>query len=226
MSDSSDELVLVGQNLPIDSPLVNVDERILQQYSLAELRQGLDDTQFSYQYVICGHISTDDQRKLRICTSPAGYQTSHSGRGRCLTHDSLRIRARSPYTGMLQQCTELQQLFEAFQTRERKLNDLSDELNVARTVLGMMLREFETGKRGKNEDTFKNVVLALEQIRRIAHSMANIQQAESSGVTLQAITAFLWQVSEVLNQELVDPGLRIRVLDRISTECTFVEARI
>src|SRR6266853_5453869 len=215
--------VVIDANLPIDSPLSSVEDRILKLHSWDVLERSVDDLQFQFAYKICGHLSLDQQKKLVVCSNKAGLNTKHESIGRCYLHDAQVYKARSPYTRHLRQFDTLQEIFEEFENREKKLNDLSEEISIARSALSPQLSYFEKGKFGKNDMVFKNVVLALEMIRKIAESIAKIQQAESSGITLQSITSFLYQISEILNQEIVDSNLRIRILDRCASECSFIQ---
>lgn len=211
-------LLLTDSSLPLDSPLVGLDEQVIAQVGYDNLKRALDDLAFQYVYPLCSHVSLDERKQLKVCCNAAGLQTAHPGVGRCYAHDRQLIRPRSPYAQYLAGHSDLQSVFETFQNRERKLNDLSDELSIARSMLALQVRQFETGKSGRNDEAFRNTILSLEMIRKIVDTIAKVQLTESSGITLPAITAFLWQVADILQQELVDSGTRIRILDRIATE--------
>jgi hypothetical protein len=211
----------IDNSLPIDSPFHSLEDRVLNLYSVEVIERNLTDLQFQYSYKICGNVSLDDKKQLSICTNKAGAQTPHEGTGRCNRHDGQLFKARSPYTRHLRQYDSLQEVFESFENREKKLNDLSEEINLGRMALSYQLSLLEKGKMGKNDMTFKNIILGLEMIRKLGGEIAKIQQAESSGITLQSVTSFLFQVSEIMNQEIPSQDMRIRVLDRIATECNF-----
>lgn len=219
------ELVLIPERpLPCDSPLNGpVDPRLLQLFGLETLERALEDTQFQIQYTVCGHLSLSFEKQIVVCTVPAGNQTKHDGVGRCSRHDNTTLRARSPYTTALRQYQTLEEIFETFSQRERRLNDLSDEITIARTALHLQLSYIEKDRRSANEDRIKNVMLCLEQIRRTAHSMALIQQTESQGITEPAIRGFLWQIAQIIEEEVVEPATRVRIMDRIATEARFSE---
>lgn len=230
MNDDFNESVLRLRNgevreLPIDSPFNELDPNgeILRQFSLSDLNRATQDLQFQYNFPLCRHVSINTRKELVICTNPAGQYTQHEGHGRCARHEMTLIKPRSPYVSKLVGYTDIQELFESFSNREKKLNDLTEEINIARTMLGMQLKRLEKGKSGQNDDAFRNILAALESVRRLGETMAKIGLAESNGVTYKAIEAFLWQITEILNQEIADPDQRIRILDRVATECVFVE---
>jgi hypothetical protein len=214
--------VIIDSSLPIDSPFFSLEDHILKLHSVETLEKCLEDLQFQIAYKICGHISLDDKKGIVVCSNKAGGGTGHENTGRCYQHDKLSYKARSPYTRHLKQFETLQEIFETFENREKKLNDLSEEISIGRMALAHQLSLLEKGKFGKNDMLFKNIILALEMIRKIAESIAKIQQAESSGITTQSITSFLYQVSEILNQEIVDKNSLTRILDRVATECSFL----
>jgi hypothetical protein len=219
---NSNELI-IDANLPVDSPFFSLEERILKLYSVEQLEIALEDLQFQIAYKICGHVSLGSKNEVVVCTNAAGSSTKHQGVGRCHSHDKAIYRPRSPYTAHLKSFSSLQEVFEQFQNREKKLNDISDEMGIARTALSYQLGLLKEKRDGYNNEIFKNIILCLEMVRKIAESIAKIQQAESSGITLQSVTSFLYQVSEILNQEIVSKDVLTRILDRVSTECSFLQ---
>lgn len=212
---------IIDPSLPIDSPLFQVEERILQEYSLDTLENGILDLQFQYSYKICGAI-TLDKKKLNICSNKAGVNTQHEGVARCYLHDKVIYQPRSPYTKYLRHFDTLQEVFEEFQNREKSL-DLGEEVSIAKTALAYQLTLMQKGRNGNNDFVFKNIILALEMVRKIQESISKIKQAESAGITLQSITSYLYQVSEIISQEIADGNIRNRILDRVATEATFFQ---
>lgn len=207
--------------LPVDSPMYNLDEKIYNLVSKEALERKIEDLTFQYAYPLCMHIWVNNKQKVEICTNKAGLFTSHEGKGRCAKHEGMNFETRSPYVQHLRGYSTLQEIFEQFENREKRLQDLSEEVSVARTILSMQLKRFEKGKNATNDAVFDKVLNALEVIRRIVDTISKVQHSEAVGITLQSITAFLWQISEILNQEVQDPRHRIRILDRIALETSF-----
>ena len=214
------------RNLPIDSPLSTVGNDVLKLYSMDELDAELTSLSFQYSYPICGNIIVDRKRPsgISICCEPAGQSTSHVGTGRCLRHETQLILApRSPYTEYLSKFDTLQQIFERFQSRDRAIKDLSEEMNLARTALAFQVTRLQKDKDAKNDAVFDKVILSLEMIRKIAKSMADIQQTEAAGITMESIDAMLWAIQRIMDEEISDVTVRLRIFDRIATEVGFVQ---
>lgn len=215
-------------SLPVESSVVQADPMVLEKYPIGELTKLVENEQFRYAYLICGHLSIGRDQSLQICTREAGQDTSHRGSGRCCRHEpaALSIQPRSSYTQFLLGNSTLQSIFEEFLQRSGRVKDLTEELAIARTVLSATLQDLKSSsKRYEKQEVFRDVVVSLELIRKIAKSMADIQQAESAGITLDSVTSFLWQIQKIVEEELVDPETRIRIFDRIATECKFFEVQ-
>lgn len=222
----SEELVVLsaGGSLPVDSPFHTISSSILEKFPLHELKIAHENTQFAYAYEICGAVSLDNDKRPVFCTRKAGLDTEHEGRGRCYRHEQALATYRSPYIRELRGYANLQEIYSDFLNREKKLNDLSEEISIARTMLSHQLAKFDSSQKGyKNDETFRNILPCLEMIRKIAESVSKIQQQESLGITETSITGFLWQISEILSQEITSDTITVRILERIASECKFTE---
>lgn len=209
-----------GTDLPINSPLVNLPAPLLQKYDITDLGRQLEDLQLQYNFQICGHVSQDREGNAVFCCVPAGTDTSHPGYGRCARHAG--VPALSPYARYLRGHPTLQAVFTEFMERQQSFRQLDAELALARSVLTALLRELQVNSRARNTETFGQILLYLEQIRKLSESMSKIQQMQAQGITVESISAFLWQVQTIIDQELVDTTAKARIFDRIATECEFV----
>lgn len=220
-------LILQDKNLPIDSPLNYVTPDVLAVYTMEQLEVELTQVSFAHAYPVCGHITLDRRRSngLLICSDAAGDGTDHPGRGRCAKHEfGQSISPRSPYVDYLKQFDSLQMIFERFQNRDKAIKDLSDEMNIARSALAYNCQRLEKDKTKsyKNGELLDKMMMNLEIIRKIAKTMADIQQTEAQGITPESVDAFVWQVQRILDQEIPSPQQKVRIFDRIATECGFL----
>ena len=216
-------VVTMIDQLPVDSALNDVPPEVLQKYPMADLEKALESIQFRFAYIICGKIFLNRQSELKVCTNEAGLDTDHPGRARCKLHDSVQIvnQYRSPYSRQLAGYPNLQAIFEEHQDRGREIKKLDEELALARTILSSQLQRLDGAKPYRNDETYRNIIMVLESIRKLADTMAKIQQVEAQGVTLDLIQGFLWKVSKIIDEETASGPVKIRILDRIATEATF-----
>jgi hypothetical protein len=223
--DEAIPLLPVAKELPIDSPLNQLDNRVLSRYSMEGLTLALENLQFQHTYLICGHCSLNNDGSLQICNISAGSGTSHEGQGRCQQHDSPFLKAQSPYIRQLSQYRTLQELFAEFEGIQGSVKDLKQELSIARTVLAAKLRQLDGSVNPvRNNEHYRDILFTLESIRKVAKSMADIEQAESQGITVNSINGYLWQMQNILNEEITDNNTLVRIFDRIATECKFITA--
>jgi hypothetical protein len=219
-------VVLSNGELPIQGQL-HLEPAVLKKYKPEAIVKAVENFSFKYGYSICGHCTLDKEDRLLICTNAAGLHTQTPGKGRCYNHiyagDIIPLAApQTPYSRELQGYTSLQQIFEEFQNRGKEAKQLDEELAMTRTVLAAQLKNLNPDKPGRNEDTYRMILLVLEQIRRIADTMSKISASQSQGITIDSITAFLWQLQAIMGEEIHDPMVKLRLFDRISTECSFL----
>lgn len=216
----------VDRNLPIDSPLNVVSNDILKLHAMEELDNMLTELSLQYAYPICGMITVDRHRTsgVKICCERAGANTNHPDVGRCLRHETnIKLAPRSPYTQYLKGIDTLQQIFERFQSRDRAIKDLTDEMNLARAALAFQTNRLEKNKDARNEAVFDKMILCLEMIRKIGKTMSDIQQQEANGITMESIDGMLWAISRIIEEEIIEQHTKLRIFDRISTEVGFVQ---
>ncbi len=213
----------MSDELPIESPLDSIEARILALYPKTELARYLEDVQFQFDFVICGFYSLSKDKTVQICTNAAGLNTNHKGTGRCQVHEMPELEVRSVYSKQLRDYSSLQEIFEEFSNRKNSIKGLDEEITLARTILGQLLSTLKTNQGdAKRQDTFRLIMQVLDSIRKTAESIANIEEKQSKGLTMDSISAFLWQLQRILDEEIIDNAQKIRIFDRISTECSFI----
>lgn len=212
------------EELPIHSPVKITSPAVLAKYSEPDLERLIENVQFQHAYPICGHCGLGRAGDLHVCCNKAGLNTKHEGVGRCQQHETeifASSRAISPYTRHLREYSTLQEIFQEFDQRTSEMRELRQEISLARTVLSAQLQMLKRDRPGRNDELYKNILLYLEQIRRLVESVAKVEALQAQGITMEGINAFLWQVQRILDEEIVDPSLKVRIFDRIATEANF-----
>jgi len=211
--------------LPVDSPLRIVPADIAAEVSIETLGQWHDNLQLQYAFPICGFPHRDPKKQIVICTNRAGLNTTHLDEGRCFRHEIPEQIIRSTYARQLVGFSSLQEIFEEVSARQKGIKDLSDEITMARTVLAHNISQLKQGQFGKNDALFSTILKTLEQIRKLAESIAGIEEREARGLTMESISGFLWHLHRILDEELLNPEGKARIFDRIATECMFVHPK-
>lgn len=210
--------------LPAYSPVATASADVHRVFKYEALLKAVDDAQLQHGYPICAHLSLAGEKKLVICTRRAGINTNHDGVGRCSHHDPVTaaIQPSSPYARYLGHFPTLQDLFADIDASRPQFQELGQELTMARTVLARMLQQLGVGQsRMKMDDTLGKILQCLELIRRLAESTAKIKSIGNQQLTLDSVTAFLWLVNRIIEEEVSDASVRLRVMDRIATEARF-----
>ena len=211
--------------LPAFSPVATASTEVRSAYPETVLMEAVDAAQFTSTYPICGHLSLSPEKRLVVCRRRAGLNTKHESLGRCFVHDpeGAHMEPVSPYARQLRHYSTLQELFSDMESSKEQFRSLNQELTMARTVLAAQLKQLNSSARytARNQDVMSNIMGCLEVIRKLAESAAKIQTLGSQQVTIDSITAFLWQVQQIIEQEVVDAHTRLRIFDRISTEVKF-----
>ena len=99
-------------------------------------------------YRICGSPTTSENAKGRFCLNPAGFKTSHGGRGHCHLHGGNSLsgpdhpnwkhgRYADTFTG------RLKQIFELFPPEDDNPLDLLPELNMQRAMLVLAAQQLD-----------------------------------------------------------------------------------
>jgi hypothetical protein len=203
---------------------ISIPREVLKHYTEQEVIRTIENVRFQLGYPLCGAVYLNQNNELKVCTAPQGHNTDHQGTGYCFRHDqSIQSAELSPYTKHLLQYPTLQAMFEEFKNRGGEVRRLEEELAILRSVLTAQLIRLQKDKHLANEEIYKNIILCVEQIRRLTESMAKIAQIQAQGITMDSINTFLWQIMEVISGEVLDQDKATKIFERISTECRFVQ---
>lgn len=232
VSDPSRDLAIANSNhyrtllqLPANSPVATASREIKAAFQDTILMEAVDAAQFTCAYPICGHLTLSPDKRLMVCRRRAGLNTKHEGVGRCFQHDpdGAFVEPASPYARHLSHVATIQDLFQDMESSKEQFRSLNQELTMARTILSAQLGQLNPNARNttKNQEVMACIMSCLEQIRKLAESAAKIQAAGAQQLTLDGITAFLWTVQQIIEQEVGEPTSRLRIFDRIATEAKF-----
>lgn len=211
--------------LPANSPVGTASQEIKGLHSELSLMEAVDAAQFGSAYPLCAHLSLSPEKKLVICRRRAGLNTKHENLGRCFIHDpeGAFVEPASPYARQLSHHSTLQELFQDMEGSKDQFRSLNQELTMARTILGAQLKQLNQSGRwtARNNDVMANIMQCLEIVRKLSESSAKINAVGSQQLTIDSVTAFLWQIQQIIEQEVSDPHARLRIFDRAATEAKF-----
>lgn len=222
-------LSVVDQGSPQDtSPKVLrlASAEVRRKFSDPEIMEALDAIQFVHTYPICGFLSVSPEKKLEVCARKAGVYTKHEGNGPCFVHDAsgCLVVPASPYARNLVNCASIQEIFHEMVESQGEFRGLNQELAMARTILAAQLQRLDGGDKKnslKNQEIYGSIMACLDSIRKLAESTAKINSLNNQNLTIEGVYAFLWTVTRIMEEELTDPHVRVKVLDRIASEAVF-----
>jgi len=221
-SEESKQLQIVPNDYNVVEILESVPESILALHSKEKLAKILEEISFTYAYRICGHFSIDKENVLKCCTLKAGQHTNHENQGKCYLHDNPGTILSSPYTKHLKGLGSLQESFSDFEARQSEMKQIYQEMALARAILSEYLSQLKVGKTGKNDELFKNIFYYIDLLRKMAETISKINTNVAQSITLDSITAFLWSVQKIIEDEVLDQTVRCRIFDKIANQASFV----
>jgi hypothetical protein len=213
-----------AEEMEVMSPPPEVSPEVRGRHSDADILDALDMARLSVQYPICGYVSLRKDKSMEVCRRKAGLYSKHEGRGLCMQHDTggHHILPVSPYARHLANCVSVQELFMEAHHSQEQFMGLNNELTMARTILMAQLQRLETQKgTSLKQEVYSNILQCLEAIRKLSESSAKIKVLSSQYLTMEGLHVYLLNLCNILEQELIDPKMRVRVLERIATEAVF-----
>lgn len=221
-STQQSNALTVAKDYSIAEILESVPDAILVNHSREKLAKILEEVSFTYAYRICGHFSTDKDNNLNCCVLKAGQNTVHEGNGKCYIHDNNTALITSPYAKHLKGLETLQSAFSDFEARQSEMKQIYQEMSLARAILTQYLGQLQVGKHGKNDELFKNIFYYIDLLRKMAETISKINTNVAQSITIDSITAFLWSVQRIIEEEVMDQTVRCRIFDKIATQANFV----
>lgn len=208
-------------------------------YTQVQIDDAVARVQAEYTYPICGFakISQHDFKSLDICKLRAGRGTKHQNSGKCSYHggNSGAPIKHGLYSKYLSNFPTLQDMFEDFRERNQDQKDLSEEINLLRTVLGRILDEMQDPatmaedvdkalERAKQVRAIGHILEITEQIRKLVESKHEIEETNKIVLTFESFSALLWQFQNIITQEVDNKDAQGKIFDRFSNEIRLLGA--
>ena len=228
---------VIAETTSVSTELVSDDEdaKLHNLYTKEQIDAAIAEAQKNYNYKICGNVRlSEDGKTLSICR----IRATGGGNGlanNCRWHGTGNKKARVKkelFSENLSKYATLQDLYASFNEDKTQIKDLSNEINLLRSIMTTKMQELKEltpddndEARRKQNSVVNQILNVLDQLRKLISTQQSVDESQKYAITWESLNAFCWAVQKVIEQEVESKQTQAKVFSRIATEVRLVIAK-
>ena len=184
----------------------------------------LIDTQANYDYRLCGFPSLRPDGTTEICKKSAGMGTDHKGFGYCKFHGGAGARktAGGLYSKYMAMKPDVLARYQEF-INDEDIKSINGEIGLIRSKIAEWIdKSSRVTKEGEDAGIREGIDLAIIRLAdtasRLAERKVRMEEGQKFTLSVENVRNVVLQIIGIITDEVKDPTLRKRILERLQTE--------